>query len=460
MEQLKQNFASGLTRPRHFRLAQLSALRELLRQNKQSLIDALIADFKCPSEAELEVFSCISACSSAIANLGSWMHTERKSCPFPFKLLDSAFVQWEPKGLVLIVGAWNYPLMLVVEPLVGAIAAGCVVVVKPSELAPKSAELLSSLMLRYLDARVISVVLGDGELCAQLVRSPLLDHVFFTGSSRVGRLVYAEAAKNLTPVTLELGGKNPVIFTGKAEVNSAVKRIVWGRFVNAGQVCIAPEYVLFTEPLAKERFAQAFVAATEKMHGSAAFLSRFPTQAHADRIMEMVREIPTEWIIYNGNSDVDQVQERQVFPVLVSVPSWQEAQKLRIMQEEIFGPILVLVQVDSLSEAIALVNQQPKPLALYLFSKDKHEIERVLLETSSGGVCINDVLMQITNENLPFGGVGASGIGAYHGKYSFETFSHAKAVLSRSTRDEFANEKLRYPPAAATALLSKMIYRE
>jgi aldehyde dehydrogenase (NAD+) len=459
MEELKKAFALGITRPYQFRLAQLSALRNLLRENKQTLIESLIADFKCPNEAEIEVLSCISACSSAMINLDGWMRPERKSCPFPFKLLDSAYVQWEPKGVVLIIGAWNFPLILLIEPFVGAIAAGCTVMLKPSELAPKTAELLARLIVSYLDTRAFSVVLGDGEVCAELVRSPLLNHILFTGSTQVGRLVYAEAAKNLTPVTLELGGKNPVIFTAKADEKSAVKRIVWGRFHNAGQACIAPEYVLFTEPLAKQRLEQAFVEATQKMHGTGEFLSKCPTEKHAERIREIVAQIPKEWIIYNGNS-FENSDKRKVYPVVVSVPSWKQAQELRMMQEEIFGPVLMLVQVNSLSEAISLVNEQPKPLACYLFTKDKREIERVIGETSSGGVCVNDTLMQFTNENLPFGGVGASGIGAYHGKYSFETFSHPKAVLSRSTKDEFANEKFRYPPASLNSMLAKMLYRE
>ncbi|XP_071472101.1 aldehyde dehydrogenase family 3 member B1 isoform X2 [Marmota flaviventris] len=351
--------------------------------------------------------------------------------------LDSAFIRKEPFGLVLIVAPWNYPLNLTLVPLVGAIAAGNCVVLKPSEISKSVEKVLAEVLPRYLDQSCLAVALGGPAETARLLEHRF-DYIFFTGSPRVGKIVMAAAAKHLTPVTLELGGKNPCYVDDDCDPQTVANRVTWFRYFNAGQTCVAPDYVLCS-PETRERLLPALQSAITRFYGddpqSSPSLGRIISQKHFKRLQGL---LGCGRVAIGGQSDES---ELYIAPtVLVDV---QETEP--VMQEEIFGPILPLVTVRSLDEAIDFINRREKPLALYAFSNSSQVVQRVLAQTSSGGFCGNDGFMHMTLASLPFGGVGASGMGRYHGKFSFDTFSHHRACLLRSPGMEKIND-LRYPP--------------
>jgi len=341
----------------------------------------------------------------------------------------------QPLGVVLVIAPWNYPVQLLLVPVAGAIAAGNAVVMKPSEVSAATSELLGKLVPMYLDSKAISIVEGAVETATELLEQKF-DHIFYTGGTSVGRVVMQAAAKHLTPVTLELGGKSPTIVDASANIQVAARRIAWGKFINAGQTCVAPDYVLAHRSIVDELVVEIGKSVTE-FFGSdpqqSKDYSRIVSDRHFGRLRAM---LSTGTTVVGGSVDA---ASRYIAPtVLVGVDS-----SAPIMQEEIFGPLLPIVSVDSMQEAIDFVNDRPHPLALYIFAEDSKVSDQVVAETTSGGVTVNGTIMHITSPHLPFGGIGESGIGAYHGQASIDVFQHLKPVLARTTKFD---PSIAYPP--------------
>ncbi|CAH1991164.1 unnamed protein product [Acanthoscelides obtectus] len=363
------------------------------------------------------------------------------------------YIYSEPYGIALIVGPWNFPINLVFAPLAGAIAAGNCVVIKPSEHAPATARAIASLLPKYIDSECYPVYLGGVEETSELLKQKF-DYIFFTGSPSIGKLVHQAASQNLTPVTLELGGKSPVYIDNTANLKLAAKRIMWGKTQNCGQICVAPDYVLCSKEV-QDKFLKYAQAALHQFYGDNVRengdFGRIINQHHFHRLTGLLRD---QKVAIGGPSDP---KDHFVHPTIVTDVHPDDA----IMQEEIFGPILPIVTVESYEEAINFINQREKPLALYVFTGCKKVKKAFLRETSSGAVLINDVLMHSVADGLPFGGVGNSGIGAYHGKHTFDTFSHKKAVMERGTSmliDKI--DSIRYPPYNNTKTkLLKTVFR-
>lgn len=444
IEHLRSGFTSGCTRRPQWRIAQLDALRRLLVENESALLHALYDDLKKPkAEAwTAEIGFLLAEILHAIKNLKRWMRPARVAVP-PACLPGRCWIEPHPLGVVLIIGAWNYPVQLLLGPLVGAIAAGNCAILKPSEHAPASAQILAELVPRYLDPRCFAVVCGCANETSQLL-SRRFDLIFYTGGAAVGKIVMAAAAENLTPVVLELGGKCPVIVDRGVDVKTAARRIAWGRFLNAGQTCVAPDYVLAHADVENDLIA-ALVATIGEFFGArpreSSDYGRIVNRRHVERLSHLLTDAtagdpPRGEVVCGGEWDVE---EPYFAPTILKNVSADAA----MMGEEIFGPILPVLSVADIDEAVEFVNRRPDPLAVYLFTRDAGIRRRVPAETRSGGVCINDVVMQITPPGLPFGGVGASGMGVYHGRHSFETFSQKKAVMSRTIWPDI---KLRYPP--------------
>jgi aldehyde dehydrogenase (NAD+) len=439
---LRHHFASGATQSLSWRLSQLAALEHFLMEREADICDALQADLGKPATEAFasEIGLPISELRLVRRNLHRWMRPERvrtSLAAFPGR----SYVYREPLGVTLIIGAWNYPLQLLLLPLIGAIAAGNCAVLKPSELAPKASALVAKWLPKYLDRRAVQVVEGGvPETTALLDQS--WDHIFFTGSGAVARIVMEAAARHLTPVTLELGGKSPCIVDSSADLDTAAKRIVYGKFFNAGQTCVAPDYVLVHEEV-HDSLVNRMVSAVREFYGDdpkqSRDFARIVDQRHHTRL---TRLLDGGDVVTGGVVDAS---ERYVAPTILRNVREDDA----VMQEEIFGPILPVISVPSLDSAIAFVNRHPKPLALYLFSRDQDAQERVITRTSAGGTTLNHVWLHVGVPQLPFGGVGESGMGAYHGRHSFETFSHRRSVLKKPT---FADLPLLFPPYSARKL--------
>ncbi|HTT90626.1 MAG TPA: aldehyde dehydrogenase family protein [Acidimicrobiales bacterium] len=437
-DHLRAAFRTGLTRPVAWRRAQLRELAWLLRREAGALTDAMATDLGKPElEGWLTDVAVVRRDIDGIArHLSSWAASRRAAVPWTL-WPGRAEVVPEPLGAVLVIGPWNYPVRCLVLPLAFAIAAGNTAAVKPSELAPATSALLAELIPSYLDQRVVAVAEGGPEVAESLLRQRW-DHIFFTGGGRVGRLVMAAAARHLTTVTLELGGKNPAIVDHSADLEAAARRIVWGRFLNAGQTCVAPDYVLVHRTV-EEPLLDALVREISTMYGADPRLSpafgRVVNDAHMRRLVEML-EATKGRLVTGGSADAS---ERYLSPTVLSEVAWDDA----VMQNEIFGPILPVLSYDSIDDALSAVNERDKPLALYVYSGDADLVDQVIAQSSSGSVCVNHNAVQLAVPALPFGGVGASGMGVYQGKAGFETFSHIKPVLYRPQR---AEAPLMYPP--------------
>eukprot|EP00271_Cylindrocystis_brebissonii_P011859 TRINITY_DN29840_c0_g1_i1.p1 TRINITY_DN29840_c0_g1~~TRINITY_DN29840_c0_g1_i1.p1 ORF type:complete len:488 (-),score=104.28 TRINITY_DN29840_c0_g1_i1:434-1897(-) len=411
-----------------WRQGQLKALEKMLLKHESDMLEVLKADLGKPGvEAySSEVSPALSETRTALAKLKGWMKPKAVStnlCNNP----GTSEIMAEPYGVVLIIVPWNYPFLLSLLPLVGAIAAGNAVVLKPSELAPASSALLARLCRDYLDATAIRVVLGAVEETKVLLEQKW-DKIFFTGSTAVGRIVAAAAAKHLTPTTLELGGKCPVVIDSTVNLKMAAKRIIFGRLFNAGQSCLAADYVMVEESFTSKLIEELKTVLAE-WYGEDGLpsnaLARIVNEKHLKRLQGYL-QLPgvADSIVFGGQSNE---KELYMAPTLVRDVPWDSP----LLSEEIFGPVLPIQSVSSISEAIARINSQPKPLAIYPFTNDARVAKRIVDETSSGGVLINDCLMHSTNDAIPFGGVGDSGYGAYHGKFSFDDFSHFKGVMNR-----------------------------
>ena len=433
-------FDRGVTRPIAWRRAQLEALLTLLEEGEDRLLAALATDVGKPRLEGWTTDLGVTASEVALLakNVGKWAKPRRAGLPLT-AMPGKARIQPEPLGTVLIIAPWNYPVQLLLEPLAAALAAGNACVVKPSELAPATSAVLTDLLRTHLDDAV-QVVEGGPEVATELLEQRW-DHIFFTGSTRIGRVVAEAAAKHLTPVTLELGGKSPAIVHKSANLEVAARRIAWGKFLNAGQTCIAPDYVLVDESVQDELVDHIRTAVADfygEVPKTSEDYARIVNARHFDRLSGLLADGGTPAV--GGQTDAD---ERYIAPtVLVDVPD-----DATIMEEEIFGPLLPVLPITSVADAIDRVNARPKPLALYVFAADDDAVDAVLERTSSGGVCVNHTLVHITPPELPFGGVGDSGQGRYHGQSGFDTFSNLKSVLRKPSRPDPA---LMYPPYTDT----------
>ena len=424
----------GHTRSLAWRLEQLGRLEKAL-QPEDDLLEGLAADLRKPAvEAHYEIFSVRQELRLFQRQLRHWLRPERVAVPLIMQP-SRAWVVAEPLGCVLIIGPWNYPLMLLLSPLVAALGAGNTAVLKPSEHAPRTGERLAARLRQHMDGEVVSVVMGGPETAQALLRQRF-DHVFFTGGNRVGRLVMEQAAKTLTPVTLELGGKNPCLVAEDANIALAARRIAWGRFLNGGQTCLAPDHVLVAAAV-RDAFLAALQQAIVDFYGedprTSPDFGRIVNDAQFQRLAALLRERPVLW---GGAMDST---ERYIAPTVVAVGRWDDP----LMEEEIFGPVLPILPLTSLEEAVDAINSRPQPLAIYLFSGRQAWRDRLLASTSSGAVCFNDVVLQGGIPRLPFGGVGDSGMGTYHGRAGFVRFSHQRSVLQRP---QGFDAPWRYPP--------------
>ncbi|MBI2262758.1 MAG: aldehyde dehydrogenase family protein [Caulobacterales bacterium] len=435
-------FDDGRTYDRMWRVSQLKALAGLVDAHEAAIAAALRDDLGKPRAEALttEAWLVRGEALRAARALPRWMRP--RGVPTPLSLFPGrSRVVPEPRGVALIMGAWNYPLLLTLSPLISALSAGCAAVVKPSELAPATADLLADLLPRYLDDEAVQVVQGDADAAQRLLEARF-DIILYTGGGRVGRLVMTAAARHLTPVILELGGKSPALIHESADIGEAARRIAWGKFLNAGQTCLAPDYALVPRRL-MDPFVDAYRKAVREFGGpdlaASADYGRILNDRHVQRLAGYLKE---GRIALGGRVDA---ASRFIEPtVLVDVPP-----TARVMQEEIFGPILPLIAYDSWEEALAFVRARDKPLAAYAFARDTRALTLAERTISAGAVCGNDVIVQQAVPGLPFGGVGASGMGAYHGRAGFDAFSHAKAVLRRPARFDSG---MRFPPYSETTL--------
>lgn len=439
LEEHRAFYDTDRTRSYKFRVRRLEKLKAAIQRYEPALIEALQADLGKPAfESYMsEIGFVLSSITEISKELYRWSKPQRVATPITLAGASS-FVINEPHGTVLIIGPFNYPFQLVMEPLIGAIAAGNCAVVKMSDSTPNVSLVVKQLLADVFDDHYVRVIAGGKETVEALINSPF-DYIFFTGSTKVGRIVAQAAAKQLIPVTLELGGKSPAIVDKQADLRMAAKRIVWGKLVNAGQTCIAPDYVLVHESkkvqllIALKNAIREFLG--EDMWSSPDF-ARIVNHSHFDRLNEIL-EKDKDKIVFGGSGDRE---TKFIEPTLMDVDSWDAAS----MQEELFGPILPVLTYTDLNDAIRQVNSQPRPLSLYLFTTDEEVQNRVLEKIPFGGGCINDTLVHTLNPNLPFGGTGASGMGSYHGLHSLRTFSHQKSILKRPSAE--SGTTLFFPP--------------
>nr|XP_061797186.1 LOW QUALITY PROTEIN: aldehyde dehydrogenase, dimeric NADP-preferring-like [Nerophis lumbriciformis] len=438
IQRTREAFVSGRSRTLGFRLQQLQALQRMVSEREDEIAAALKQDINRSKydTSLMELIGIENEISLALEKLREWA-APRLVEKTLFTISDKAYIQVEPLGVVLIIGAWNYPWALTLIPLIGAIAAGNGAVVKPSEISGYSSALLETLLPLYLDKDLYPVVTGGARETQELLKERF-DHIFYTGSGLVGKLVMEAAARHLTPVTLELGGKSPCYIDKTCNIRVACRRITWGKFLNCGQTCIAPDYIL-CEPCVQGHVVECIRQTLLEFYGpdpkSSPDYGRIINQTHFNRLVGLMEGYAP---VLGGQCDASQ---RYIAPtILKDVPPHS-----KLMQEEIFGPLLPIVTVSGLNDAINFINERDKPLALYIFSSDNKVIEKMIGETTSGGVTVNDVLMHYTLNSLPFGGVGQSGMGFYHGKHTFDQFSHQRACLLRSLGMESIN-LARYPP--------------
>jgi aldehyde dehydrogenase (NAD+) len=451
LNQLKDQVLSGKTRNEKWRREQLHALSNLLETHQQEILNALNQDLGKPAtEAFFEIIAVKQEIKLAQKNLSSWMKTRQINVPVSLKPAK-ALIQPDPLGCILIIGPWNYPFSLTLQPLVGALAAGNTAVLKPSEHAPNVSTLIKKLIEKYFPPEIAQVFEGDGKIASDLLTRKF-DHIFFTGGENIGRKVMEAASKNLTPVTLELGGKSPAVVIDGANLEVTAKRIIWGKSLNAGQTCIAPDHLLVEHKLFDSIISNLKNSINDfygKKPLDSKHLGSIINQTQFNRLNDLLKEAKNNnQIIYGGDSNE---KEKRISPTLIKIEDRNDP----LMKEELFGPLLPILSIKNLDQAISDFKSLPKPLALYLFGGGEHEQGKVLSLTSSGGVCFNDVVLQAGIPELPFGGVGTSGMGKYHGKASFDNFTHYKSVLKRPF---WLDLNFRYPPYKLDlSLLNKLI---
>ena len=449
-ESQKAFFRSGTTLDLKFRKQMLRKLLTVLNQWEQRLYDALWVDLhKSYEEAFLTEISIVKTeAKMHLENLNSW--AKRRRINTPIKLFPSrSYIVKEPLGNALIVSPWNYPVQLLLNPLVGAISSGCTAMLKPSPYVPNVSRVIEEMISEAFDSEYIAVVQGNREVNAALF-DLRWDVIFFTGSPALAKTVMAAAAKNLTPVVLELGGKSPCVIDKAANIKIAARRLAWGKTLNSGQTCIAPDYILIHEDV-KDAFVKAFAEEVKALHGEDIKADKYYVRMVNDKAFERVSGyIKGAKVLYGGSYDAT---ERYIEPTLLDNPPLDSA----VMTEEIFGPVFPVITLDNegsfVDNAIAFITSREKPLALYYFGDEK-DGWRVVHHTSSGGGCINDVIMHVANENVPFGGVGNSGMGRYHGRESFEAFSHTRSIIATS---KWLDVPFRYMPYKAFGLAKKLL---
>lgn len=432
----KEYFETGETKNVDFRIQQLVKLKKAIGNNERLIIDALFKDLhKSEFEAyATEIGYLYDSIGYFIKNLKKWIKVKKVRTPL-VHFGSKSYIYAEPYGTVLIVGPFNYPFQLVLEPLVGAISAGNCAVIKPSEFTPNISKVIIKIIKENFSERYIRVIEGGKEVTSTLINSPF-DYIFFTGSVAVGKIVMEAAAKNLVPIALELGGKSPCIVDKDANIDISAQRIVWGKFMNAGQTCVAPDYILVHKKV-KKQLIDKILETIKKFYGSNPKDSKdYGRIVNARQVNRLIQLIQKEKVLIGGEYDVENLY---VAPTVLDNVTWQD----KVMEDEIFGPILPILEYENIDNAITQINSRSKPLALYLFTEDKEVEKKVIENVSYGGGCVNDTMTHLASPFLPFGGVGTSGIGSYHGKKSFEAFSHMKSVLKKSTR---INLSFIFPP--------------
>ena len=441
-QRLQATFETGKTRSLDWRLRQLDALRRLLNEQADTLQAALYEDLgKCKTESWLaEIGFLLSDIKHTKAHLKRWMKPRKVSTPLlaqPGKSYQIA----EPLGCILVIGAWNYPLQLTLAPCIAALAAGNCVLLKPSELAPATSALIKKLIPNYLDNSAIAVIEGGKDETTDLL-TLRWDHIFYTGGEQVGRIVMRAASDHLTPVTLELGGKSPCLVDRSADIDVTARRIVWGKWMNAGQTCIAPDYVIVEESV-KDALLKALKRELKAQYGKQPLRNNDYGKIINQRHLQRLQGYLADQTLFRGG----QVDEEQckMAPTIVLDPDPDSP----LMREEIFGPILPILTTCQLSDRLPFITSRPKPLALYLFTNDNRVEHKIINTVSAGSVCINDIMMFMTNPELPFGGVGQSGMGSYHGKAGFDRLSHIKSVMVKKF---WLDVKARYAPFASWKL--------
>ncbi|KAF1857594.1 hypothetical protein Lal_00014603 [Lupinus albus] len=434
LQSQKTFFNSHKTKDLNFRKTQLKKLKNLIKKHENQLYEAIYKDF---GKSEFETFSTeISFIYKDIdyylRNLNSLAKPKKVKTNI-VNQLGSGKIYREPLGNCLVIGAWNYPYQLTLTPVVAAIAAGNTCIIKPSELPENTMKAMARLINENFDSAFLYVIEGGVEETTEILKLRF-DKIFFTGSPRVGKIVYQAAAEHLTPVTLELGGKSPAFITENADLEVAARRIVWGKFINAGQTCIAPDYLYVQENI-KPKFIEILLSEIKKRnyHENAEHFCKIINERNFARLEKLINR---EKLIFGGETHRE---KRYISPTVLDHVTWEDT----VMQEEIFGPILPILTYKNLDEAIQKVIEGEKPLSAYIFSNNAKEQTKILEKLSFGGGCINDTLMHISNHHLPFGGVGNSGLGNYHGKFGFDAFSHQKAILDKSI---YLEPELKYPP--------------
>lgn len=451
-ENLQSLFDSDVTKDIKFRKKQLRALRKSIKSNESALISALQQDLGKNSVESYAteigyIYKSISFMLKEVKSLASKRTVNTPVFLFPGK----SYTINEPYGTVLIIGPFNYPFQLVIEPLIGAIAAGNCAVIKPSELTPNVSVVIEKIIHEAFNPAYVSCITGDQTVTEELLTYPF-DFIFFTGSTKVGQIVYEQASKQLIPVALELGGKSPAIVDKTANIKVAAERITFGKFINAGQTCVAPDYVIIDASI-KQQFIKAIQTTIRESYTSSAQNSedygRIVNERHTDRLVNLLNQTNGD-IVYGGSSDRE---NRYIEPTIVDNVKFDDI----LMEDEIFGPILPIMTYEAFGDAIQFIKNKPKPLSLYLFSEDENHTDEVVRRISFGGGCINDTLLHLGNHNLPFGGVGHSGIGKYHGKASFELFSNEKSIMFKTTKLETG---VLFPPYKGKAKYVRAMFKK
>lgn len=449
IENQRRYFSKGETKNLDFRMEKLNLLRAAIIHNENKIAEALKKDLnKSPFESyETETGLVLGELKYVLKHLPKWTRYKKVKTPIT-NFLSTSYTYSEPYGVILIMSPWNYPFQLAIMPLVGSIAAGNCSILKPSAYSPNTSEIVNNLIRENFDESYISVVTGGRETNQSLLKQKF-DYVFFTGSFQVGKIVMEAASKHLTPVTLELGGKSPCIVDKTADIDLTAKRIVWGKTINAGQTCIAPDYIMVHDNVKEKLIDKMKYYITQFYGNEPCNNSEYPKVINKNHYKRLLRLMDGQDVIFGGQANET---TNQISPTLLKNVSLDDD----VMKEEIFGPILPILTFQDLNEVVDIVNSRPKPLALYLFSNDKIVYKRIIKEISFGGGCINDTVVHFASSHMPFGGIGESGMGKYHGKASFVTFSHEKSIVKKSSLIDIP---LRYPPYKDNLKLLKKIMK-
>ena len=453
VQKQREYFLSNETKSIDFRLKQLKKLKHAVEKYSDDIYDALWRDLhKCKEEVFLtEINIVLNEINNHIKNLKKWAKPKKVKTPV-YLMPSKSFVMYEPYGVTLIIAPWNYPFQLMFAPLIGAISSGCCAVMKPSPYSQYTSELMQKIIDETFDKEYITMIQGHRDV-NQALLAQKFDLIFYTGSPDMGRVVMEAASKNLTPVVLELGGKSPCIVDKDCNLEFAARRIVWGKTINAGQTCVAPDYLMVHRDV-KDELLQKMIYYVKKFYGEDQQQSHCYCRIISDKAYQRLTSYLNEGeILYGGNCDAEERYIQFTLLDLGQQPTGNSQPTLNVMKQEIFGPILPVIEFDNINKVSDFISNRPKPLALYYFGNDKNAFD-LLNKTTSGGVCINDTILHVANEHLPFGGVGESGMGKYHSQESFIAFSNKRAVLKSSNKIDFA---MKYPPYEKIDLIKKLM---